>query len=99
MTVVIQPAVEAKSLSEAIVRARRASKLLGKDVATRLGISATRVSQIERAGLNLNLNTIIDHARASGYVAELVLRPLDPNLELIVTVLDNTEQPQMAAKK
>ena len=84
---VVREAVVAKAVSEALAKARKQAGLKAKDVAQNLNISAPRVSQLESLESNPTLSTLLQHAHAVGCEVEIILRPRDPKLPLVITAL------------
>jgi predicted XRE-type DNA-binding protein len=71
----LQTIITAKAIGAALAQARKQAGLRAKDIATSLGISPAQVTQIENQDNNFDIKTIVEHAQASGYDVELVLRP------------------------
>ena len=79
---VAEAAVE-RALGDALERARASRGLSLAQVASRLGVSAPRVFQIEHAESNLELSTLLRYAGALGYDVTLTLTPSDGDGEPI----------------
>jgi transcriptional regulator with XRE-family HTH domain len=84
---VVREALAVRAVGDALARARQQAGLRAKDIAERLDVSGPRVAQVESSEANLTLATLLEHAQASGCEVEIVLRPHDPALPLIIASL------------
>jgi predicted XRE-type DNA-binding protein len=85
-----QAVVATRAVGEALSRARKQAGLKAKDVAAALKVSAPRIAQIESLESNPTLLSVVEHASAVGYEVEIVLRPRNPKLALVVAPLSAT---------
>jgi ribosome-binding protein aMBF1 (putative translation factor) len=69
----LSDALLAESIGEMLRQARVKSGLTGTELATRLGLSKVRVSQLERVGLDIEVSTLVRVADALGYELRLEL--------------------------
>jgi len=83
----VRETVTAQAVGEALARARKQAGLKAKEVAQTLEVSGPRVAQVESSDSNLTLSTLLEHAQAVGCEVEIVLRPRDPKLPLVMTSL------------
>lgn len=72
---VVAGAVLEHTVGELLRRARHNSRLTLADVGARLGVSKGRVSQLEKANVNLELKTLARTAAALGYDLVVGLKP------------------------
>jgi Helix-turn-helix domain len=84
---VVREVLAVRAVGDALARARQQAGLRAKDIAERLDVSGPRVAQVESSEGNLTLATLLEHAQASGCEVEIVLRPRDPALPLIIAPL------------
>jgi predicted XRE-type DNA-binding protein len=80
----VQEAIAAKAMAEALTRVRKQAGLRAKDVAAELEVSAPRIAQMESEGTNLTLGSLVEYARAVDCEVEVVLRPRNPKLPMVV---------------
>ena len=83
----VRETVTARAVGEALARARKQAGLKAKEVAFSLDVSGPRVAQVESSSSNLTLSTLLEHAQAVDCEVEIVLRPRDPKLPLVMTSL------------
>ncbi len=83
----VRQVIAARAVGEALAKARKQAGLKAKDVAAALEVSAPRVAQVESFEANLTLSTLLEHAQAVGCEVEIVLRPHDPKLPLVMAAL------------
>jgi len=79
-----------RSLAQLLRSARAAAGLSLADVAQRLGVTRSRVHQLEHEGANLELHTIQRYASTLGYDVRIVLVPRDGGTQALCAL---THQP------
>jgi DNA-binding phage protein len=83
----LQTAITEQNLQAALAKARANAKKSYRKIASETGITASRVHEIERADLKLELQTLVRHANALGYEVSLLLSPSHGTGERIETKL------------
>lgn len=83
----VETAVIEKNLQTALARAKANAKKSYRKIALETGVTASRVHEIERANLRLELQTLVRHANALGYDVSLLLSPSRGKGERIETKL------------
>ena len=81
-----QEALAVKTVGEMIATARAQRQMSARQVAERVNVSHPRVLAVEKSGVDIEIKTLVNYAKALGYDVQLSLKPREGGQEITASL-------------